>query len=330
MGIQRIEGFKYLDTASVEMTAPTSSWTRVAGRGNRYAARWTAGSGVGSIGVPILAYQCSIGFAAYHYGTGPASRTVVGIDYTTSGGSTFGSVSIGSGSGVGTDNNAATSSLSNWQFPDNSVTTEGWHWWNIIVKTSDSAGYFDVYRDGTLTARMAPDTYVSGGEPSKVWIRCGRQSDGRYIDISDLIIRDDLNPVPDSRVDVLELATTRSAQWTGSDGNSVDNHLLLQGTGPSVDLATYVQGSGGGTTDMYGTEPLPAGTGPVQGIMVKAVGASPDAATPALLTVNNATSSQFAPNTGTMFSMVLDNDPATSQPWTAQSIAAASFGLRTA
>jgi hypothetical protein len=56
--------------------------------------------------------------------------------------------------------------------------------------------------------------------------------------------------------------------WTGSDGNAVDNYLLIDEAGTPVDT-DYVQSSTVGAREMYTVQPLVRTTGTVPGVMVQ-------------------------------------------------------------
>lgn len=338
MGVVLMEGFKYLDALSVGRgyygSASAPVWNREAGRGSRYGiSHTTDGDYFGYLILPLY-LNGSYGFAANHTNGTGANLDYVGLAWPVSSdpgtGSTRSGVSIGPGTAVGTDSGYYSGS-SAWVFPDTTPTTVGWHWWNVIhTNVNTSSGSIQVYRDGVLVAEQSPDVAGTSLYNALV-IRIGQTGHSLgYLIVSDLIIRDDTTPIPDSRVDVIDLASTTSAQWTGSDADQVDNHLLLNGTGPTVDQATYVEADSAGLADAYTLSALPAsGIGTIHAVQTTLFGATDDAGHATAASVNGTQGTVFSPLAGAAASDVWETNPSGGGAWDKASVEAATIGLST-
>jgi len=186
--------------------------------------------------------QCSVGFALNHRS-----------DFTANQGSIFGiqwgatNIWFGTGSACLYDYGSGASA---WNILNSSVTGIGWHWWNIVTVYSGSTGFTRVYRDGTLLAEQQPDTTWGGGAATDFTILLGNANGSAQVDIADLIVRNDTTLIPDSRVDTIFPDGTSAAAWVGSDGDSVNNHLLIN-ENTTYNSATYVGSGTVNATDTY-------------------------------------------------------------------------------
>lgn len=346
MPVTLVEGFKYTDAMGVGTgvySVGSPVWARVAGRGSRYAIEVTGttdGSpNWGQLSFP-LQQNASYGFAAYHHAATQSDQDAVSLSFMTNSKDPITSVhswgafvSISADAPVGAESDVY-ANMATWTFPNPSATTEGWHWWNVVASALNTgSGYIRVYRDGVLTAQIEGDVAPLGDFTSGLNIRMGSASSGHawgYLTVGDLVVRDDTVLIPDTRVDVIELGSTSQGQWTGSDGNSVDNHLLLAGTGPTVDGATYVEADGTGLTDVYGLETLPAGMGSaVDAVQVTVVGGTTDSTLGVTPQVNSDPGAAVYPTAGAAISQLWESNPTGDVAWTKTDLQAATIGLAT-
>lgn len=283
MALTLVEGFKYLPHAASRFTmnnaaSGVSTWTRVAGRSaGCYALRHThstaTGTNSGYLRIPTHNQTFSIGFAALHpnvvYGAVSASST--GVVVVADGRNPFFMASLAVGWTPMTGS-SGTSSASSTASMDSSVITPGWHWWNLVGMLGQaSGGYVRLYRDGVLSVEMAPDTLVSSSTPGEyVMIFMGNAASTTGIDVSDLIVRNDANLIPDTRVDVLAPTSDIAAGWARSAGST--NYSLVDDAGPTLDTSDYVSADATGLLDTYGVADLPVNPAVISAIGVHAIG----------------------------------------------------------
>jgi hypothetical protein len=347
MGIIAMESFKYLDAAAVALHAGATSpgtLNRVSGRDGRYGVSYTSAgdtsdnaSRSGYINVTTGTNIISFGYAAWFPDTTPSLvYNTCGIAIYTNGtnAESFSNlfVSTATGGMVG-ERTVTYSGASDWTILDSTPTTPGWHWFAVdAVLNSSSSGYIRVYRDGVLMAELGPDTAPSGSCTGTIGIVMGHTTvdNGAYFHVSDLIVRDDNTVIPDTRVDSITLAATTQAQWTGSDADQVDNHLLLNDAGPTVDTATYVRSDAEGQADIYTPSSMPSGTGTVHAVATRLVGASVDTALPVTLSMNGTdAASTFNPSSGATKLDVWETNPSTGLAWEKAEVASAAVSIST-
>lgn len=128
-----------------------------------------------------------------------------------------------------------------------------WYLLEVHYKMAD-AGVFEIKIDGILAFSWSGDT-KPGTATTIDNIQISTDGDDVYFD--DLALNDisgtaDNSWCGDGRVlpALLPVGNGASSQWTGSDGDSVDNYLLVRDYPPSGD-ATYVEAGSGGLVDSY-------------------------------------------------------------------------------
>lgn len=142
------------------------------------------------------------------------------------------------------------------------------------------------------------------------------QIDDLYILAADAVAPNDF--LGDVRVETLTVSGTTSAGLTGSDGDSTDNHLLVDEL--PVSDADYVQGDTAGQRDVYTLTNLPAGSS-VKGVQVSARALKDDAGERSLRFGirsggSESTRDVSLSTTAASATHVVGADPATSAAWT--------------
>lgn len=210
----------------------------------------------------------------------------------------------------------------------NTVPMDAWSWISYTCQWSTTP-YWSVSVNGVEVADSA--TYGGGSVTGENWhyFALGNKDSGGSYYMDDLIITSDQAAIPPTKVVDLIPISTSQGQWTGSDGNSVDNHLLVA---DFADQATYVEAATTGLTDLYGhgytfvDDPLAIqvvgsmrydGIGANGSELVLASGAS------------EATRPAVPVDAWTVYTMdPQDNDPNTGAAWTAAAANAVTFGVR--
>lgn len=269
MGVVLMEGFKYIPNpgaryALINASTGTSNWNRQANRSGGYALRHTnvntsdLVASVGRMRVTIPP-TFSLGFATNNAATytGAPGIGITGIYLKASDDNNLYGFSMPSGGPIGVFNPP---SVGLFSVIDTSMTTLGWHWWNLVgIVNAASGGFLRLYRDGVKIAETAAsaDTSSTSGDMVSVNIYMGNSNGLQFsgIDIADLILRDDTNLIPDTRIDVLAPTSDSAAGWTRSAGTT--NFSLVDDAGPTVDTSDYVSSLTPGATDTYGIADLP-------------------------------------------------------------------------
>jgi len=120
------------------------------------------------------------------------------------------------------------------------------------------------------------------------------------------------------RIEGLRATSTVAGALTGSDGNTVDNHLLV-GEVPVV-TTDFVQSNVAGTRDVYGCTDR-THTGPIVAVQTVAVATNPDTAASARLAVRSGASEALSAAKGLSAATqtiyhIAPVDPATGTDWT--------------
>src|SRR3972149_6225726 len=136
---------------------------------------------------------------------------------------------------------------------DIAIQASTWYVIEVHVKIDDTTGALDVRVDGVDDAAFAGDT-KPGAETTFNTLRYHGGSNTSYYD--DLAMNDTNGSVDnswcgDGKIILLKPnANGDSSQWDGSDGNQVDNYLLVDDI-PSDDDTTYVQSAILANKDLY-------------------------------------------------------------------------------
>jgi hypothetical protein len=124
------------------------------------------------------------------------------------------------------------------------------------------------------------------------------------------------------------------SQWVGSDGNSVNNSLLVDEPG-NPNTSDYVESGTSGNKDSYAFGDLPAGTLSVKGVVIRSYAAKSDAGAQLYRNFARISGTDYAgadkgPSVTPAyigFSDLMEISPATSTAWTPAEVNGAEFGV---
>lgn len=209
--------------------------------------------------------------------------------------------------------------------------TPGWHWWCLSARMNvSSGGWYRIYRDGTLIGRIEGDTLSSitgsRGLLSSIQIHLPSISSISGCIVSDIILRDDANIIPESRVDVLLPRANASVAWTPSAGANWD----CVNDEPSISTADFVSSSTVGATDSYRFDPLPYTPTSIGGVMLSARASKSDAGARTVAPViNGAEGTALDPGTaGLTLTQVAATNPSGGATWDKTAVDAIQAGVR--
>lgn len=121
-----------------------------------------------------------------------------------------------------------------------------------------------------------------------------------------------------------------SSQWVGSDGNSVDNYLLVDETTPN--LADYVESSTAGQLDLYGFGTATAGS-TILGVVLQSILLKTDAGSRTVKSaVRSSATNAYGPThtlstTAVPYPAVFEQNPIAAANWTVAGFNDAEFGV---
>jgi hypothetical protein len=216
------------------------------------------------------------------------------------------------------------------------VPSDAWHRIEVkVIAGTGTAGTVIVRQNGVVTLNLpgvdtgsANLTGVGLGFANEQNYCWAQTSDDWWIcDTSGTVNNDFLGDVR-----VLGISPSGNgtySQLTGSDGNSVDNYALVDEVPP--DTVDFVGSPTAGQKDTYQYADIPASY-TVRGVRVAALASKSDAGQiSGRILTRSGTTDAGGPDcaltsTPTLFSTVLENDPATSAAWTSGGLNAAEFG----
>ncbi len=218
-------------------------------------------------------------------------------------------------------------------------TVDVWYHIGVDVKLHGTGGWVYVYRDGNLILSFDGDTLGTTGATTVNRVLFGAHGVG-YQGWEDYVYFDDLyvdstegetgpGVVPDRRFVLLTPDGNGSySQFTGSDGDQVDNYLLVDDA-PHDEDTTYVKATASGLIDTYAmtTFTIPQGW-QVAALIPVAVArkmAAEDDTQVRLAVKSGGSLVQSAPkNLGTSYEIAVwhrqESDPATGLPWSQSGI----------
>jgi hypothetical protein len=213
---------------------------------------------------------------------------------------------------------------------DSTITSLGWHWWNLTgVMNVATGGVVNLYRDGVLMATASPDTASTSGDAVSVSIYLGNANGANAsgIDICDLVLRSDTNTIPDTRIDVLAPTSDSAAGWTRSTGTT--NFSLIDDAGPTVDTSDFVSTSAVSTTDTYGMADISHSPTTIYAVGVHALGRKDSGGIRAAAAMVNSTESsqQDTGSSGTVYGY-WETNPSGGAAWTKANVNAMTAGIR--
>lgn len=215
------------------------------------------------------------------------------------------------------------------------LTLNVWHWINVIGVIHDTTGSVRILVDGaevlTLTAQ---DTRNAGTTGLATSLQISRNNNNDNRDYDDLIVRDDSTAIPDHRIATLvPSGNGNSSQFTGSDGNSTDNYLLVDEVPHNSDT-DYVESSTAGQIDTYAMGNLPAGAATVLAVQERLVARKTDAGARAGRTVIRSGGANYEgadialADTYVSYGTLRLTDPATAATWTVANVNALEAGAK--
>lgn len=214
----------------------------------------------------------------------------------------------------------------------------------IRVVIHDSAGVVQVRIDGSASESLSltgADTNDAGGgvcSAVRIGSISGRGSRDAYID--DFVIWDTTGSVAnawlgDVRVDTLfPSGNGDSSQFVGSDSNSTDNYLLVDGAAPNT--TDYVQSDVDTNKDLYAMGNLTHAPASIFGVVATASALKDDAGTAAIAlrcksgATETAGSDQALSTSRARYVTVYETDPDTAAAWTVGGVDAAQIGVEAA
>lgn len=213
-----------------------------------------------------------------------------------------------------------------------------WRSINVYFKIDDTNGRAVVKVDGTTQIDFTGDTRNGGSANAVDALRITLNSSSGN-GIADLVICDGLgtvnNTYPGDIACIRRLPNANGTynQFTGSDGNSVDNYQLVD-EAPSNDT-DYTYATASGQKDSYGVEDLPPATVSVVGVraVAKTAKSGAGAAGMSVMLRENSTDT-FSPSVplSTSFSwqgdLVREVKPSDSTAWTISDVNAMEIGVR--
>lgn len=217
-------------------------------------------------------------------------------------------------------------------------TLSQWRSINMYVKIDDSAGRVVVKVDGATQIDFTGDTKNSGTANSIDGLRLAVPG-GAAKAIADLVVCDGLGTINNtypgdiSVIRRLPNANGNYSQFTGSDGNSTDNYLLVDDN--PTDTADYVFAATSGLKDSYGVEDLPLSATSVVGVRAVAKCAKSGAGSAGMsVFVREGSTDTFGPDVplSTSFSWqgdtIRETAPSTGVAWTISGVNGMEIGVR--
>jgi hypothetical protein len=217
-------------------------------------------------------------------------------------------------------------------------TLNQWRSINMYVKIHDTTGRVVVKVDGVTQIDFTGDTKNGGTNTTIDGIRLAMSS-GANRAISDLVVCDGLGTINNtypgdiSVIRRLPNANGTYSDFTGSDGNSTDNYLLVDDS--PTDTADYVYAASSGLKDSYGVEDLPLSATSVLGVRAVAKCAKSGAGSAGMsVFVREGSTDTFGPDVplSTSFSWqgdtIRETAPSTGVAWTISGVNAMEIGVR--
>jgi hypothetical protein len=218
-----------------------------------------------------------------------------------------------------------------------SIPDSAWTQIQVRATIADSGGICQVRLNGSSANEIdfTGDTKNAGTNTTVDHVRFNTTSTSFFVtDIAILNTSGSVNNTWPGDVRVQTLTPSgdgNSSQGVGSDGNSVNNSLLVDETPYSS--ADYVGITTDGNADSYAMSDLVAGTSTVKAVQINLSAAKSDSGTKYIKrrirsgSTNYDGSSVVLATTYATISEVLESDPATSTTWTASGVNAVEAGF---
>lgn len=220
-----------------------------------------------------------------------------------------------------------------------SLTIGVWHYIEIKATVADAGGTCEVRVDGVTQINFTGDTRNGGTSASVDVLRFNAISTaGGVRNIDDLYICDATGSANNDFLGDIKIETLypngngTNSQLTGSDGNQVDNYLLVDEAGTPA-TADYVTSGTVGQKDTYAFSNLVTSTGPVKGVQINNYANKTDAGSRSIkaLAVSGGSTATGAikplQTTYNAHLQVQETDPNGGGAWTIAAINNAEFGV---
>lgn len=222
--------------------------------------------------------------------------------------------------------------------PLGTLPAAGWTYVEVRCTIDDSTGAVEIRADGSSTPSLSftGDTRNGGTSTNidRVELRSGSSNNG----IDDWYVLNTSGAAPhntwlgDVRVfTLLPNGNGNSSQLVGSDGNSIDNYLLVDDL--TVSIADYVGSATPGQKDTYAMENLPAGVSTVFGTFEVIYALKTDGGYATAKSVLRSGGTDYTSDALVLGPAVRvggklrTTDPATGSAWTASGVNAAEVGV---
>jgi hypothetical protein len=222
------------------------------------------------------------------------------------------------------------------------IPAAAWTYLEVSVKVSNTVGTVFTQVDGIPDISLTgADTQNGGTGVMDRFVHVipyrGATVASSYSYLDDFVVLDTSGSVNnaflgDTRVEaILPDGNGNSSELVGSDGNSVDNYLLVREVPPDGDV-TYVESSTPGDEDTYAYSPVLSTSGAVHGVQVCLYARKTDAnprsiaARQRLAGVEVAGSNLTLPAAYAYLLQIFEDDPSSNQ-WTIANIDVAEFGV---
>jgi hypothetical protein len=167
-----------------------------------------------------------------------------------------------------------------------------WYYIELKVTIADAGGVAQLRINGTQEVNFSGDTRNAGNASAdRVFLQATSGSANADLHVDDVYICDGTGAAPtndflgDVRIEaILPNGNGTTSQFDGSDGNQVDNYLLVDEAVPDDDT-TYVESGDIGDKDTYAYQNLTPTTGTVYGVQIVPRARKTDAGTRSIVSV---------------------------------------------
>jgi len=163
-------------------------------------------------------------------------------------------------------------------FPDS------WHYMEVGAKIHDTAGWVELRQDGVTRMRFEGDTRNGGTDGLIDMVAFNQRTNAGVHSIDDVYILNEQGSVNNSWLGdtrmypLYPMGNGFYAMHVGSDGNSVDNYLLVDEAGTPI-TTDYVGSANPGDIDTYLFQDLPVTLGTIRGVEIRVHAAKSDTGT---------------------------------------------------
>lgn len=210
-----------------------------------------------------------------------------------------------------------------------------WYYAELKMKLSDTVGTVQLKIDGTTVMNLSGVDTKNGGTKTtydRVLLNASQTArvDDYYLCNNAGAVNNDF--LGDLVVEtLLPSGNGNSSVLVGSDGNSVNNYLLVNETNP--DTSSYVGSATSGDKDTYTFADLTHTSGTVLGVQIGTYAAKSDSGSRTFRPVTRSGGTDYPGSdlqlstTYTTFLEMHETDPATSAAWSISGVNAAEFGF---